>query len=964
MASLSQLIVKITAESSDFDRGVASAQRSALKFSEQLNSIGSTLLRSFTVPLGLLGGAAVKSFGDIDALRRGLEAITGSATEAARQMTQLREVAKLPGLGFKEAVQGAINLQAVGFSAKQSQTVLLQFGNALATVGRGREDLNEVIRQLGQLASRGKVTADNLKPIIERVPQVAAIIKREFGTIDTEQLQKLGISSKEFIDVLIKNLEQLPRATGGIKNEFENLRDTVDQAASKLGSALAPAVTKAIQSLDPLITGIGNAATEFAKLPDSIQRTALALGLLALSAGPISLTVAKIGELATVLGRVGSIIGGSVFLQKLLFTGIGLTSLGVGAGLFVALDKLNDFGTKGSTAEAGLAKLNARLGDFSRATAGLNTTKIDKLRESVFGVTSVSDTAAEAARKLNAAFANLGTAGPSQFNEQLKALKESLSTVQAAYKSGTIDLATLNRATEAYQKKVKELGVELNSFKRATIGNLIEVEQFNRQQTALQGAIKAITDFANAGKDFGTKLATSKAPVETFTTQLELLGRNSPEAATRVSAALQELAAIRLPVENLNEYRAAVDLRDVLTSVVGPLSPLNRLLLEEANAAIAAAGGTLQFGRVLDEIRGKTAATAVETETLAQTLERIGKVKATNVDVSPKLDTRLNESFITTEQNMRRLGVTATSELRRQADALGAALDQAVRAREAGNGSQANVEAIRAAYEKAEVAAAGLTGAVSAQLRTFKQLKTEVRGIVSGLGSDLARSIVEWKGLGNAVAGVMKDISASIITFGINSGLRLLGNELAKLGGTLGGIGKQLQDIFGTAGRTAGAVSQGAGAAGGGASSAAGAIGSAASAGLAGAISAVTGVVSAVFDVLQFTQLRRMEQDLGRVEVTTRGQLNQLISIQGSLNQWLPFLNNTALLASIDSGIAKIYQGLSEVSFINGGAGNGGGGSTFANCSFTFQLAPGTPEETLRQVARHLKLRDRAFAGA
>jgi hypothetical protein len=58
---------------------------------------------------------------EIDSLTRALAGMEGSTEAAAARLEVLRKVAKVPGLGFTEAVQGDIRLRAVGFSAKQSE---------------------------------------------------------------------------------------------------------------------------------------------------------------------------------------------------------------------------------------------------------------------------------------------------------------------------------------------------------------------------------------------------------------------------------------------------------------------------------------------------------------------------------------------------------------------------------------------------------------------------------------------------------------------------------------------------------------------------------------------------------------------------------------------------------------------------------------------------------------------------
>ena len=305
MGSTANLLARISADASPFTQAIGevnaaldAANRRAQAttggfraFGDQLGSIGSALSIGITLPVIGLGAAVINSAANMDSLKRGLIAVSGSSDEAERQLSALKEVAKLPGLGLKEAVQGSINLQAVGNSAEQSQRILKVFGNALATVGRGREDLQETIRQLGQLGSRGVVTADNLKPLIERIPQLSTIIREKFGPEalgnPAETFKKLGINSKEFIEVILTELGKLPMVTGGAKNAIENFKDAVDQTAARIGDKLLPAVEALLPKMEGLAVGVADAVDGFMGLPKPIQDAALALGGFALAAGPL-----------------------------------------------------------------------------------------------------------------------------------------------------------------------------------------------------------------------------------------------------------------------------------------------------------------------------------------------------------------------------------------------------------------------------------------------------------------------------------------------------------------------------------------------------------------------------------------------------------------------------------------------------------------------------------------------------
>lgn len=161
-----------------------------------------------------------------DSLIRGLKSVEGTADATAARLEELRKVAKAPGLGFEEAVKGDIRLRAVGIAAEDSTDILENFGNALASVGGSSADLDGVILGLTQMASKGKISAEEINQIAERVPQVRQAMKDAFGTADTEALGRSGMEATEFIQGLVAELGKLPKVTGGAQNELDNYNDS------------------------------------------------------------------------------------------------------------------------------------------------------------------------------------------------------------------------------------------------------------------------------------------------------------------------------------------------------------------------------------------------------------------------------------------------------------------------------------------------------------------------------------------------------------------------------------------------------------------------------------------------------------------------------------------------------------------------------------------------------------------
>lgn len=303
---------------SDVD-GMESKLRSA---GDSMKRVGRAMTLGVTLPLVGVAGFAVKAAADMDSLKRSLDAMTGSSAETAKQMERLKEVARAPGLGFREAVQGSVNLQAVGFAATEAERAIMAFGNAIATTGGGKAELDRVLFQLTQMAATGKIVAQDLKPIIQTAPAVARALNELFGTTSAEAISSQVDSFEEFFNLLIPKLESMPSVAGGAANSLENLGDAAFRARAALGDQLLPVVL-------PLVEGLADLLEKSADLNPEMMRTAIAFGAAAAVVGPLTLGVAA---LATAVGTL--VIAGAPLWPLLLGGGaivVGLTTL---VGLF------------------------------------------------------------------------------------------------------------------------------------------------------------------------------------------------------------------------------------------------------------------------------------------------------------------------------------------------------------------------------------------------------------------------------------------------------------------------------------------------------------------------------------------------------------------------------------------------------------------------------------------------------
>ena len=293
MANAAQLNLKLGIDVSSLSRELGKVESQMTKFGSKMQSIGTTLTQSLTLPIIGVGAAALKSFADMERLQNGLTAIMGSSAAASVELEKLRKVAENPGLALPQVVKASATLQSVGMSADIARETITQFGNATARAGEGAETFDGVIVALGQISAVGKVTQEDLNQIKGRLPEFAKVMQNEFGVVTAEAINKMGISAEDFITRSVSALGKLERAQGGLGNTFDNLKDNVTASLAEFGKAINESLNlqAVAESLSQYIQGLVDG---FKNLTPEVQGFIVKAALVAASIGPIIFIVGKL----------------------------------------------------------------------------------------------------------------------------------------------------------------------------------------------------------------------------------------------------------------------------------------------------------------------------------------------------------------------------------------------------------------------------------------------------------------------------------------------------------------------------------------------------------------------------------------------------------------------------------------------------------------------------------------------
>lgn len=207
--------------------------------------IATSLAGAFTAAVGAMAygtykltQASITQYKELETLIRALAVYQTSVSSAAAQLQRLRTIALQPGLSLEQVAKGVLYLEAAGFSAKLSERAIKAFGNALALAGKGAEELAGVQLALGQIKSKGVISAEEINQIAERVPQVRKAIQDAFGVSNTKQLQEMGITATEFVTKVVKELEKLKQAPATIGSFIKNVVDNFKYTGAIIGRGI------------------------------------------------------------------------------------------------------------------------------------------------------------------------------------------------------------------------------------------------------------------------------------------------------------------------------------------------------------------------------------------------------------------------------------------------------------------------------------------------------------------------------------------------------------------------------------------------------------------------------------------------------------------------------------------------------------------------------------------------------
>lgn len=192
-----------------------------------------------------LGVAFIATIVQGDQLRRGLNAIYKDTDITARQMEFLRKSSSESGVAFSalsgEFVKFSASMKSANIPLAQSNELFKTVTSASASLGLSAEATAGTLNALGQIASKGTVSLEELRAQLgDRLPGALGLTAKGLG-ITEAQLIKLvesgGLAARDFFGPFSKALADLKGESDGLVPTFERLKGALQTVAVGTGDA-------------------------------------------------------------------------------------------------------------------------------------------------------------------------------------------------------------------------------------------------------------------------------------------------------------------------------------------------------------------------------------------------------------------------------------------------------------------------------------------------------------------------------------------------------------------------------------------------------------------------------------------------------------------------------------------------------------------------------------------------------
>ena len=365
------------------------------KVSQKIDSLGSKLTTSLTLPITAAVTAGLTYDAQIEKYETAFKTFLGSSEKAGQAIKNIKDDAKRTPFDTTSLVKANQMLISTGASADDARSDILALGEAVVATGGGNDELVRMSSNLQQIKNAGKATAMDIRQFAYAGIDVYGILADYTGKT-TQEVKDMEISYEDLTNALKKASSKGGKYFGAMANSSETLTGQV----SALKSEVQDMTGELVKSLMPTAKKVVARARELIKtfdgLSDSEKENIVKIGLLVAAAGPAlkmaSSAIGIIGSVSKGIGTfskavalahngIGTATGSAATLAKVLqglTSPAGLAAIGITAAVGIIVTQMqnahketreafSNMGTAASDYIEGIKTANSHLDEFNRA---------------------------------------------------------------------------------------------------------------------------------------------------------------------------------------------------------------------------------------------------------------------------------------------------------------------------------------------------------------------------------------------------------------------------------------------------------------------------------------------------------------------------------------------------------------------------------------------------------------------
>jgi tape measure domain-containing protein len=258
----------VTGTLARINRGTLDYRRSLRELRSTANETWSSIKTGATLAAAAFGaagaaavGLGIKTNAELEKSAMSFEILLQSGDKAKKMVSDLQSLALESPFDFVGLQNSAKKLLGMGFAGNQVIPIMHSLGNAVAATGGNTEQLEGIALALGQINSKGKVSAEEMNQLAERGIPAWQLLSKQMGK-STAELMKMGeqgeLLANDAIPALVKGLDE--RFAGSMKKMSDtwdytiaNMKESISIGLASISLPLFNTIKKDLQGVQSTI---------------------------------------------------------------------------------------------------------------------------------------------------------------------------------------------------------------------------------------------------------------------------------------------------------------------------------------------------------------------------------------------------------------------------------------------------------------------------------------------------------------------------------------------------------------------------------------------------------------------------------------------------------------------------------------------------------------------------------------